>query len=209
MITHDGVWQAIDELAKRHGYSVSGLARRARLDPTTFNRSKRVSKDGRRRWPSTEIVAKILNLTGETMEEFLNPETEREDRRSIRVPLLGMARAGAGGFFDEAGHPAGRGWEEVAFPDTGGESTYALEVTGESMMPLYRHGDIIIVSAADRPRRGDKVVVRTIEDEVMAKVLYRQTANHVELHSLNPAHPPRVLPMDKVAWIARIIWASQ
>ncbi|NOZ32085.1 MAG: helix-turn-helix transcriptional regulator [Alphaproteobacteria bacterium] len=209
MITHSSVWQAIDALAERHGFSVSGLARRAKLDPTTINRSKRVSKTGRQRWPSTEILSKILDLTKETPEEFFNQGRNSDQPRSIRVPLLGLAQAGAGGFFDEEGHPAGRGWEEVAFPDAGGERTYALEVSGESMMPLYRHGDIIIVSATDRPRRGDKVVVRTVDDEVMAKVLYRQTANTIELHSLHRDHPPRILPESKVAWMARIKWASQ
>ena len=56
---------------------------------------------------------------------------------------------------------------------------------------------------------GDRVVVRTNEGEVMAKILHRQTANLVELHSLNPEHPPRELPATDVDWIARILWASQ
>ena len=59
----------------------------------------------------------------------------------------------AGGFFDDAVFPAGQGWDEVEFPD----GAYALEVTGESMMPLYRDGDIIIVSPNAPVRRGDRV----------------------------------------------------
>jgi phage repressor protein C with HTH and peptisase S24 domain len=58
-------------------------------------------------------------------------------------------------------------------------------------------------------RRGDRVVVKTRDGEVMAKVLARQTANVVELHSLNPAHPPRHIDIGDIEWIARIIWASQ
>ena len=70
-LTHAGVWQAIDRLAEKHGMSTSALARRAGLDPTTFNKSKRTSKEGKPRWPSTETVAKVLEATGETFAEFV------------------------------------------------------------------------------------------------------------------------------------------
>ena len=58
-------------------------------------------------------------------------------------------------------------------------------------------------------RRGDRVVVKTKKGEVMVKELKRQTAKSVELKSLNADHPERVLPLDDVVWIARIVWASQ
>ncbi len=70
-LTHAGVWQAIDRLAEKHGMSVSALARRAGLNATTFNKSKRTSKEGKPRWPSTETVAKVLEATGETFAEFV------------------------------------------------------------------------------------------------------------------------------------------
>ena len=57
MLTHDQIWNAIDRLAARAGLSPSALAKRAGLDPTTFNKSKRITPDGRERWPSTESVA--------------------------------------------------------------------------------------------------------------------------------------------------------
>ena len=72
MLTHGAIWDAIDALAQRHGFSVSGLARLAGLDATAFNRSKRVSKDGRERWPSTESIAKVLEATGENFDQFLS-----------------------------------------------------------------------------------------------------------------------------------------
>ena len=53
MLSHDSIWRAIDALEERHQLSPSGLARRAGLDPTSFNKSKRKSHDGRDRWPST------------------------------------------------------------------------------------------------------------------------------------------------------------
>jgi len=125
------------------------------------------------------------------------------------VPLVGMAQAGSRGFFDDAGFPAGAGWDEIPFPDLADEHAYALEVTGDSMLPVYRDGDRIVVSPAASARRGDRVVVKTVAGEVMAKQLTRLTAQKVELKSLNPAYEDRSFALSDVAFIHRIIWASQ
>ncbi len=213
MLSHRAIWDAIDALADRHNLTASGLARLAGLDPTAFNISKRESKDGRKRWPSTESIAKILQATEESFDTFLSGgrgfDQIQPKTNSPSVPLLGLAEAGAGGFFDPGGFPVGQGWEEVSFPGGNGGSAYALEVSGDSMLPAYRDGDVLIVSPSEQLRRGDRVVVRTHEGEVTAKVLHRKTAKTVELHSLNPEHAPRTLNLGEIDWIARILWASQ
>jgi phage repressor protein C with HTH and peptisase S24 domain len=213
MLTHRAIWDAIDAAAKRHGLSTSALARLAGLDPTAFNPSKRISKDGRERWPSTESIAKVLEATSESFDLFLSrggayTQSTASNPRPA-VPLLGLAQAGSGGFFDSAGFPAGQGWDEVTLPVSGVDGTYALEVSGDSMLPLYRDGDVIVVSPTAQLRRGDRVVVRTRDGEVMVKILHRQTTRSIELHSLNPEHPPRIINTADVEGVARIIWASQ
>jgi phage repressor protein C with HTH and peptisase S24 domain len=213
MLSHSAIWDAIDAAAARHGFSVSGLARLAKLDATAFNRSKRVSKDGRERWPSTESIAKVLDAIGESYDQFLSGGGAYVQmpapRPSPAVPLLGLAQAGSGGFFDGAGFPVGEGWDEVSLPQRADAGTYALEVSGDSMVPLYREGDILIVSPSEPHRRGDRVVVKTREGEVMVKILARETGRTIELHSVNPDYPPRVIDLVDVEWIARIIWARQ
>lgn len=213
MLSHRAIWDAIDALARRHGLSASGLARLAGLDATAFNRSKRVSKDGRQRWPSTESIAKVLDATSENFDAFLSGggvyvQTPPPRPRTV-VPLLGLAQAGAGGFFDSAGFPSGQGWEEVPLPQASEDGTYALEVSGDSMLPLYRDGDVIVVSPTAQVRRGDRVVVRTRDGEVMVKILHRQTGKTVELHSLNPDHPARTVEVGDIEGMGRIVWASQ
>lgn len=211
-LTHHQVWSAIDALAARYGLSPSGLAKRAGLDATTFNRSKRVTHEGRERWPSTESLSKILDATGADLDELMSlvrSAGKESSAASSPIPLIGFAQAGAGGFFDDGGFPVGGGWDQVRFPEVKDENAYALEVSGDSMLPLYRDGDIIVVSPNSGVRRGDRVVVRTRDGEVLAKVLMRRTAKTVELESLNKEHPPLVLPLDRVEWIARIVWASQ
>ncbi len=209
MLTHAQVWSAIDRLAARAGLSASGLARRAGLDPTTFNKSKRITPEGRARWPSTESIAKALAATGTPFGAFVDLIEPRSGAGVRAVPLLGLAEAGIGGYFDDGGFPAGEGWDEIAFPALNDEHAYALEVSGQSMEPAYRDGDIIIVSPSAPVRRGDRVVVRTRDGEVMAKELKRRTAKAIELKSLNAQHPDRTLAAADVLWMARIVWASQ
>ena len=208
ILTHAQVWTALDRLAERAGLSASGLAKRSGLDATTFNKSKRVTGDGRDRWPSTESVSKALAATNSSIETFVQLIGDGP-RGTQSVPMLGLAQAGNGGYFDDSGFPAGKGWDEVALPSSGDEHAYALEISGDSMKSAYRDGDIIIVSPGTAIRRGDRVVVKTSGGEIMVKELKRRTAKTLELQSLNPVHADRTLDADDVAWIARIVWASQ
>jgi phage repressor protein C with HTH and peptisase S24 domain len=208
-LTHAQVWNALDRLAARSGLSPSGLAKRSGLDPTTFNKSKRITPDGRPRWPSTESVAKALAATGSSVESFMSLLTDSSAVPTQAVPLIGFAEAGTGGYFDDGGFPVGKGWDEIAFPQVKDEHAYALEISGDSMLPLYRKGDVIVVSPAAPIRRGDRVVVKTRKGEVMVKELRRRSAKAVELQSLNSAHPDRTIPTSDILWIARIVWASQ
>ncbi len=209
MLTHTQIWTALDRLAARAGMTPSGLARKAGLDPTTFNKSKRITPDGRERWPSTESVAKALAATGTSVDTLVELMQETGRLAAQAVPLLGFAEAGAGGYFDDGGFPVGKGWDEVAFPAVNDEHAYALEISGDSMKPAYRDGDVIIVSPGAPIRRGDRVVCKTKDGEVMVKELKRRTAKTIELQSLNPVHPDRALSTADVEWIARIVWASQ
>jgi phage repressor protein C with HTH and peptisase S24 domain len=214
---HEDVWRAIDTLAAENGLSASGLAKRSGLDATTFNPSKRRMPDGRNRWPSTESVAKVLDATGASLETFSSLVSgaralaSNAGARGIsrRVPLIGLAQAGGEGYFDDGGYPVGGSWDEVSLPEIADPNAYALEISGESMEPVFRDGDLVIVSPSAPIRRGDRVVVRTVRGEVMAKQLARRSARRVELKSLNPEHPDRSFDLTDVTWIHRIVWASQ
>jgi phage repressor protein C with HTH and peptisase S24 domain len=209
MLTHSDIWNAVDRLAEKSGLTASGLAKAAGLDPTTFNKSKRITPEGRPRWPSTESVAKSLQATNTTFDTFVSLVTNRGGASTQAIPLIGLAQAGSGGYFDDAGFPVGKGWDEIAFPAVNDEHAYALEISGSSMEPAYRDGTIVMVSPTSPVRRGDRVVVKTRNGEVMAKELKRRTSKTVELRSFNPDHKERTLSVDDVVWIARIMWASQ
>lgn len=211
MLTHKQIWTAIDSLAARYGMSPSGLARKSGLDATTFNPSKRIAEDGKKRWPSTESVSKVLTATGASLEELVSliAPKGKMGGGARPIPLLGLTQAGNYGYFDDSGFPAGSGWDYVKLPTIEDDNAFALQVTGESMLPLYREGDIIILSPGTPVRKGDRVVLKTNSGEVMAKVLAKKSGKKLELHSINPAYPPRTLETSDVAWMHRIVWAKQ
>ena len=209
-LSHTQIWSAIDNLARREGLSASALARRAGLDATAFNPSKRFGPGDppRPRWPSTESLTRILEVTGLSLGAFAALAGDAAPARTT-VPLLGLAQAGQDGFFDDAGLPTGDGWDQTELPQSR-DSLLGLRITGDSMVPLYREGDRIIVDReAGDVRKGDRVVVRTTGGETLAKVLTGISGTSITLDSINPAYPPRALPRRDIVWMGRILWVSQ
>ena len=211
---HTSIWRALENLAAENGLSVSGLARRAGLDPTTFNLSKRRSADGRLRWPSTESLARVLDATDSSLEAFAALVSGARALPSPgpagrRIPLIGLAQAGMEGLFTEGGAPMGAGWREIAPPEIADPHAYALAVAGDALEPVFRDGDTVIASPAAPIRRGDRVAVRLVAGDVLLRQLARRSARRMELRSLNPAERERSFDLTEIAWTHRIVWASQ
>jgi len=208
MLSHGEIWGAIDRLALKLSISPSRLARDAGLDATSFNKSKRVTSAGKPRWPSTESISKVLRTVNMDFEDFACM-AKNKGASGPAIPVIGLAQAGDEGFFDDAGFPCGGSWEDVRIPGEMDDNVYALEISGDSMDPVLRAGDKVLVAPNANVRRGDRVVVKTLEGEVMAKELRKLTENVAELASLNPAYEDRSLSRKQVQWIGRIIWVSQ
>ena len=214
MLNHQDIWAALDNLALKFSMSTSAMARQAGLDPTTFNKSKRQSPDGKARWPSTESLSKVLNVLGVGFEDFAAMTATNEAKRfgqsmGANVPLIGLAQAGSAGFFDAAGLPIGEGWDTVRVPGARDENIYALQISGDPMGPCLRHGDRVIIAPDETIRRGDRIVVKLRGGEILIKELKNINAKAVDLRALNPNYPDRAVALKDVLWISRIIWASQ
>lgn len=211
MLTHKQIWSAIDALAARNRLSPSGLAKLAGLDPTTFNKSKRGAPTGKLRWPSTESLSKILTATGASLPEFVTLIDGEQPKRqtSSFVALASMKEAAGPGLFTEAGYPSASGWDSIPFPEMNDEHAYALEITGDALQPVFRDGDRVIASPAASLRRGDRVVVKTKAGEILVAHLARLTAQRVELKPLDPSAGDREYALSDIAFLHRIVWASQ
>ncbi len=209
MLTHERIWKAIDLLAARNGLSASGLARRAGLDPTAFNKSKRASVDGRLRWPSTESIAKILEATSTDLEIFMGLVlVDRPPMPTRAIPLIGFNDLVDA--FDPEGRPQGPKWDEVGFPELPAGGVFALELTDSRMMPIYRDGDILVCSTAVPVRRGDRVVLKTKSGDIHAGTLRRKTIAGLDLIAFGPSGAGETsFSVEDKSWIARILWASQ
>lgn len=206
MLTHAQIWSAIDALAKRQGLSASSLAKKAGLDPTTFNRSKRQNADGQLRWPSTESIAKVLGATNTSIDDFLGllTQTEWPSRRvAYRLLDTGLARV-----LDSAGKPLHAGWDEIAFPAPADGLVYALEIDTDDYQPVYRRGDVIIVAPEAETRRQDRVLIMDAEGQTTLAILGHAGAGHINYVRLgDQASISR--PRHEIRHVSRVIWASQ
>ena len=206
MFTHEEIWWGIDRLAAHAQTSPSGLARRAGLDSTTFNPSKRFSRDGEKpRWPSTESLAKALAAAHMDFTGFADLVAGRSRADNLRTRSL----ADSAGAFDAGGLPRGEGWARIPFPGLAFDKAYALTVEGDEMEPVFRAGDRLVITPDDPPREGDRVVVRERSGAICAWRLGVRTVQTLTLHALNPARPDRKLALSELDWMARIVWASQ
>jgi len=120
------------------------------------------------------------------------------------VPIMGRVGAGAS---IEPGHeqvpPEGLGEVELPFPIT--EETIAFEVSGDSMLPKYENGDVIVVYRDQRHPLssfyGEEAAVRLKSGERYLKTIERgNSQGTVNLKSFN-AKPINGV---KLEWIGEI-----
>jgi phage repressor protein C with HTH and peptisase S24 domain len=208
MLSHADVWRGVDRLAEVNGLTPSGLARRSGLDPTTFNKSKRATRDGRPRWPSTESLSKILEATHTSFADFVamvDPGAATLPRPTVPyVPLSRMAAAQ----FDPAGFPAAA-FERIELANFGGPHLYAIDVDTDAFAPVYRQGDTLLVAPDAGVRRGDRILAMPTRGGPRLGTLVRQTAEHVTLGGIARPEVTEELRLGDVAWLARIVWAAQ
>jgi len=207
MLSHKQIWGAIDALASRYGHSPSGLARSAGLDPTTFNKSKRLGPNGRLRWPSTESISKILQVTGATFEEFVAFVSRGSGSRypSRVLPFLKMKDATKKKIFDDDGRPVRKAWNRLAFPDLGDDAAFALEIGGGSGASVFPNGSVVVVSPEAKLKKGDYVVLKDKAGFSLGRFVKR-TAKRIDLKPLDGTQPDQAIDRASVEWVARIVW---
>lgn len=212
MLTHEQIWRGVDRLALRNGLSPSGLAKRAGLDPTTFNKSKRVTQDGKQRWPGTESLSKILEATQANLADFVSlideiPVTQLKASdlklRSIRLSQISEDS------FDKSGFPEDTGWEEVDFPAIDDPHAYIIELDKDVAQEFCRPGSFLVISPSSSVRRHDRVIVKTKQGRLVVGTIKRKAPQQYIIAEANGSPADLPLSTKEVAWIGRIVWVSQ
>ena len=83
----------------------------------------------------------------------------------------------------------------------------AIVVEGDSMEPLLRAGDEVLVDRSERPFRDGIHVVR-LEDALLVKRVASQGGGRLSLLSQNLAYPPIEVSAEDVEIIGRVVWKS-
>jgi len=212
MLTHEQIWRGVDRLALRNGLSPSGLAKRAGLDPTTFNKSKRVTQDGKQRWPGTESLSKILEATQTSMAEFVTliDETPGPAQRvaELRLKSIRLSQVSEESF-DKAGFPSAGEWEDVEFPAIEDPRAYIIELDRDGTQAFCRPGSLVVVSPSSSVRRHDRIVLKSKEGTLLLGTVKRKTAQHHTLIDTGAQPDETTIATKDIAWVARILWVSQ
>lgn len=121
-------------------------------------------------------------IENERKQEILTPLQNIE---KIKIPVLGKVKAGYNYLVEEnvVGYES---IDDVSNP----EEYYALQVTGDSMEPLFSDGDIAIVHKQDDFESGNTCIVLINGDEATVKKVVRME-DGIDLIAMNPYYPVR------------------
>jgi phage repressor protein C with HTH and peptisase S24 domain len=83
----------------------------------------------------------------------------------------------------------------------------AVRVVGDSMEPLLREGDDLLVDLVERPFRDGIYVVR-MDDSLLVKRVASQGGGRFSLLSQNLSYPPLSVDADQIDIVGRVVWKS-
>lgn len=148
----------------------------------------------------------------------------------VRIPLINRVAAGKASEYTDMDYPAGVADAYIAGPaappeavadatpgpaTAGNSGLFALRITGNSMEPLYQHGDIVVFSDHETPREGDDCLVRLDARENFSTTFKRvyfsgdekdEGVQQVRLVPLNTAHPTRSVARERITGMYPALW---
>lgn len=125
-----------------------------------------------------------------------------------RVPLINKVAAGYPSDFTDLDYPARIADEYVPSPVTDDPDAFAAVVCGDSMLPEYREGDVVVFSPLADVVSGCDCFVRLEPDHetTFKRVFFDEAEGEVRLQPLNPDFAPSILPRERVAGAYRAVW---
>jgi phage repressor protein C with HTH and peptisase S24 domain len=132
-------------------------------------------------------------------------------RSGVRsVPIVGMAKMGERGFYEEISSIAGAGDGHIDIA-TADPNAYGLKVRGNSMAPAIRDGWYVLVEPNAAPAVGEYVLVKLRDGQKMVKELLYQRHDSIEVLSVNSGERMTIYSeeMDSLQAIAAVVSPSK
>ena len=131
--------------------------------------------------PKSNSLAKLAQAFGISADLLLD-EKPHSGAQAVRIPVLGTIPAGVP---IEAIEDI-LDWEEIPADWTrGGKEYFALRVTGNSMYPEYRDGDVIVLRKQETCETGQDCAVMVNGDDATFKRV-KWSERGVMLQAINP-----------------------
>jgi len=205
---YEKVWDAVDKLARLNGMSPSGLARKAGLDATTFNKSKRVRADGKKRWPSLDSINKILIACNISFDQFYNLIEDDFHPDSLNeIPCISFTQLETGALISD-GVMDTENWNRIHFPENT-VSMYAVGIDVSDYDPVYRKGSKIIAAKNSEIRQGDRIIVFFKDREATIREFVHRTASTLVLGDVTNPENKISANITDIEMVNRILWAEQ
>jgi len=123
--------------------------------------------------------------TAQDFPDYIEPEDAGTMSRTMRrVPIVGTARMGDEGFYEEISFAPGAGDGHIDMATTD-PNAYGLRVRGDSMSPAIRDGWYVLVEPNGRPNVGEYVLLKLKDGQRMVKELLFQRTQSIEIMSVN------------------------
>jgi phage repressor protein C with HTH and peptisase S24 domain len=201
--------ERLAELARERGSSLAALSRM--LNRNSAYLQQYITKGSPRKLEEADR-RKLARFFEVSESELGGPEDISYEHRMdwLEVPRLQV---------DASAGPGALGQEEIPFDSFRFSRRWlreqgfypghlsAIRVMGDSMEPLLRDGDEVLVDASPRPFRDGVHVVR-FDDRLLVKRVAAQGAGRFSLLSQNLAYPPITVEADDLEIIGRVVWKS-
>jgi phage repressor protein C with HTH and peptisase S24 domain len=143
--------------------------------------------------------------------EQITPNVEAIETRA--VPVINRVSAGYPSDFTDLSYPPRVADEYVGCPEVNDKEAFAARVHGDSMVPKYRPGDIVIFSPAAAVRAGDDCFVRFADGQTTFKRVFFESSESGEsllrLQPRNEQYRPQSVAADCVSGLYRAMFKYQ
>ncbi len=201
--------ERLAQLAREKGSSLASLSRM--LSRNTTYLQQYISKGSPRKLEE-EDRARLARFFGVSESELGGSQEKSYDSSGawVEVPRLAIEASAGPGAAEQRELPFdsfrfSRKWLREHGLEAGKLS--AVRVIGDSMEPLLREGDDLLVDLSGRAFR-DGVYVLRLDGNLLVKRVTSQGAGRFSILSQNLSYPPITVSAEELELVGRVVWKS-